>query len=249
MDLKGKHFLITGATSGIGQKTAVYLSKLGAKLILVARSKKKLEQTLLMLEGKNHFVHQFDLLEYEEIPAMLQSIVKINGRLSGVFHAAGLSSIKPINLVKSTNIEEIFSVNIFSTIFLINSFSQNNIKTNGNCSIVLMSSVMSLKGESGFSLYSSTKGAIDAIVKSSANSLARAKIRVNSIVAGAVETGMHKRFIPRMSLESYQKYQNEHLLGFGQPDDIASAVTFLLSDASKWTTGTSMVVDGGYSCR
>ena len=117
------------------------------------------------------------------------------------------------------------------------------------CSIVFMSSVASLIGQSGMSIYSASKGAIDAAMRSLACELAENKIRVNSIVAAAVETEMHQRLTKNMSTETLNTYKEKHLLGFGQAEDIANAATFLLSNASKWITGTTMVVDGGYSCR
>ena len=96
--------------------------------------------------------------------------------------------------------------------------------------------------------YCSSKGAIDSAVRSFACELAGINVRVNSIVSGAVETEMHERLTKNMSPETLDRYRDEHLLGFGQTEDIANAVAFLLSSASKWITGTTMVVDGGYTC-
>ena len=109
-----------------------------------------------------------------------------------------------------------------------------------------MSSVSSQSGKSGMALYASARGAIESLVKSSAHELASQNKRINSIRAGAVKTEMHTRLIANLSPEQIQAYENDHLLGFGETADISEIVLFLLSEKSKWITGTSIDVDGGF---
>jgi NAD(P)-dependent dehydrogenase (short-subunit alcohol dehydrogenase family) len=112
-----------------------------------------------------------------------------------------------------------------------------------------MSSVASITGQKGLSVYSASKGAVDAAARSLASEFADKNLRVNTVVSGAVITEMHDRLTGDLPEESIKDYEDKHLLGFGEPRDIANAALYLLSDASKWVTGTSLVVDGGYSCQ
>jgi NAD(P)-dependent dehydrogenase (short-subunit alcohol dehydrogenase family) len=113
-------------------------------------------------------------------------------------------------------------------------------------SIVLMSSVAAYRGQIGMALYSASKGAVDAATRSLACELAPRGIRVNSLVTGAVKTEMHERTATAMPAEALAQYEAKHLLGFGEPADVAAVAAFLLADASRWVTGANWVVDGGY---
>jgi NAD(P)-dependent dehydrogenase (short-subunit alcohol dehydrogenase family) len=97
--------------------------------------------------------------------------------------------------------------------------------------------------------YSAAKAAVEGLVRALAAELAGRRIRVNSIVSGAVATAMHNDFVENVSETIVENYRNLHMLGFGEPRDVANAAIFLLSDASAWVTGTSMVVDGGYTAK
>lgn len=97
--------------------------------------------------------------------------------------------------------------------------------------------------------YSAAKGGIDALVRSLACELAPRHIRVNSIAAGAVRTSMHERLTGTLGADSESDYAKRHLLGFGETQDIANVALYLLSDLSRWVTGATWAVDGGYSIR
>jgi len=249
MDLTGERILVTGASSGIGKATAQLLSALGAQVVVLGRNKERLEQALKTLEGSGHSIEIFDLSEFDQIPSMLKRITQEGKSFSGIFHAAGIEFVMPVRLLKEKQINEVFNSNIRPMMALVRGFCKKGIRSETMCSIVLMSSVASLKGQSGMSLYSASKGAMDAAMRSMACELAESKIRINSIAAAAVETEMHQRLIQNMSMATLNGYQEKHLLGFGQVEDIANASAFLLSNASRWITGTTMIVDGGYTCR
>ena len=249
MDLTGQRILVTGASSGIGKSTARLLSNLGAQLVLIARNQERLEHTLEGLNGSGHSCQVFDLSEVDNIPPLMKKIAQGGGPFSGVFHAAGVESIRALPLLKSAHIDEVFNPSFKAAVLLVRGFCQKGVRLEGTGSIVLMSSVTSVSGQNAMSVYSASKGAIDAAVRSFACDLAGLNVRINSIVSGAVDTEMHNRLTKYMSSEALDGYRQKHLLGFGQSEDIANAAAFLLSGAAKWITGTAMVVDGGYTCR
>lgn len=249
LSLRGKSILITGASSGIGYASAILFSRLGAKIYSIARNNTRLEELHLKLEGIGHAYYIFDLNNYEEIPQLLKNIANEKGPICGLFHSAGVGMVKMINIIRQKDIENVFSSSINAALMLARGFSQKGVYSPGCASLVFMSSAASICGVPGMAVYSASKAAIDGAVRSLACELAPKKIRVNSIVAGAVKTNMHEMLTKKMDHAELLAYEKKHPLGFGNPEDIAYAAAFLLSDASSWITGTSLVVDGGYSCQ
>ena len=114
--------------------------------------------------------------------------------------------------------------------------------------MVFMSSNAAIRGLPGMSIYCSSKAAIDGAVRALACELARKNIRVNSIIASGVKGRLFEESLKVFTPQELQEYKNKYLLGFGTAEDIANAAAFLLSNASKWITGTTMIVDGGVCC-
>lgn len=245
--LDGKNIVVTGASSGLGRETAIVLSKLGARLALVARNKDRLNDTLSSLEGAGHKAWSFDLERLDDIPGLVKTISEEIGHLSGLYHAAGIASILSIKTVKNKNIASSFNASAFASLMLAKAFCQKEVKDDRGTSLVFMSSASGLTGTKGLSVYAASKAAVDGAVRSLAVELADKKIRVNSIAAGMVRTEMHEAIVKEMSTEMLRDREKQHPLGFGEPIDVALAAAFLLSDASKWITGTTMIVDGGFS--
>jgi NAD(P)-dependent dehydrogenase (short-subunit alcohol dehydrogenase family) len=249
MDLTGKRILVTGASSGIGKETAQIISKLGGKVILLARDESRLREVFEGLIGNGHAFYTFNLTATDDIPAMMKAVAKDQGFLTGVFHSAGLGSIMPVSMLKKQYIDAVFDVSVASTLMIAKGFCRKGVlDPNTRCSLVFMSSITSLCGVQGLSLYSASKAAVDGAMRSLARELVHRNIRVNTIASGAVKTGMHDEAVKNLAEEEIQDYEQRHLLGFGNPEDVAYAAAFLLSDAAAWITGTTMIVDGGYCC-
>ena len=244
---KGKIILVTGATSGIGYETSRALSKLGAKLIIIGRSISKLKSLKNLLEDTSKVItYEVDLSKPKSCKKLIESLPEDCLPLDGLFHSAGDILLKPISLSNEEDFDKLARVSLNSTLDIARLVSKKKYFADKS-SIILMSSISSLLGTTGIGYYSAIKSSINSICRSMAIEFSSREIRVNTILAGAIETSMHKKIESKLSLEYINKYRNKHLLGFGKPNDIANMVCFLLSPASKWITGSSITVDGGYS--
>lgn len=247
--LSGKHIVVTGASSGLGQAAAVHLSALGASLSIVGRDEGRLGATLSSLaSGGTHAAHAADVGEFGGADALIQRIVTESGAIDGLFHSAGSSLVMPMRLTKEAQVEDLFGAAVMGALGMAKALSRKAAMNDGGA-LVFMSSVSAVRGRRGMVAYSAAKAATSGMVRALAIELAERRIRVNSITAGAVETAMHKSFVDSVSDELVAGYRDLHPLGFGQPDDVASAVAFLLSDASRWITGIDLPVDGGYAAK
>ena len=244
--LAGGTYLVTGASSGIGQSAAKLIAQCGGKVIISGRNESRLNETLASLEGTGHFASVVDLIDADQTADWMKGIVQEYGTLSGVFHSAGIGFVRPIRLVKQQQLNDVFGSSLLASFGIARIAAQKNAIVDGG-SLVFMSSVAGFRGQKGMTVYSAAKAAIDGMIRPLACEMAARRIRVNSIVAGAVETPIHENWLSAVdSSEAVAEYENNHLLGFGKVDDTSNAVVFLLSEASRWITGTSLIVDGGY---
>ena len=246
--MAGKRILITGASSGIGRATAQMLASQQAQIFASGRSEEKLTDLKANLPGEGHKFYASSLTNADQVAAWVKSIAEENGPLHGIFHAAGIELVRPARLTKQSHVDEIFSSSLHAAFGIARASNQQGVMEDGG-SVVLMSSVAGSSGQVGMTAYSAAKAGIEGLTRSLACELAARRIRANAIAAGAVETPMHGRIVKGTNDTALDAYRNSHLLGFGTPDDVADAASFLLGPGSKWITGTTLVVDGGYLCR
>lgn len=247
--LENKTILVTGASSGIGRQCAIDCSKMGAKIVLLARNEERLNETLSLLEGKGHLLVTQDLTDFEVLPQLVKDIVSKVGTLDGALHCAGISNTEPLKLVNVERLEEFFRANVFSAIELTREICKlKNINKEG-ASIVFFSSIMGVVGESCKSSYSLTKGALISGMRSLAVEYAKKKIRFNCVSPGVIETQINANQPYMKDPELRAQFEAKHLLGIGQCTDISNACIYLLSDASRWVTGQNLIVDGGYTVK
>lgn len=246
-NLEGKTILVTGASSGIGKSTAINASKLGATVIITARDKERLQQTFDLLEGQGDRRHQqiiADLTDEEQLNNLLSVVPTLNGLVL----CAGKGLTLPIQFATRDKFDDIFNVNFFAPVELMRMLYKKK-KLDKESSIVLLASLGGTQIFSGGNgIYGASKSALNAVMKFAAKEFASRKIRVNSICPGMVDTPLIHR--GTISDEQLLEDQKRYPLGrYGQPEDIAFAAIYLLSDAASWMTGQSIVLDGGVSIK
>jgi NAD(P)-dependent dehydrogenase (short-subunit alcohol dehydrogenase family) len=243
--LAARNIFVTGATSGLGRAAAIALSQHGAKVTISGRDPERLAATATQLEGAGHGQLVADFTDADHAAELVKQVVKESGPLDGIFHAAGISMTLPLRLMKQKQLDDVFRSSVWGSFGIARAAGQKNMLNDG-ASIVLMSSISALRGHNGMSAYSGAKAAVDGLVRSAAMELAPRRIRINSILCGAVYTEMYAREVERMGPEWIESIGAKHPLGFGSTDDVSAAIIYLMSQAGRWITGTSIALDGGY---
>ena len=242
-DLSGKTILITGASSGIGRQIAISAAEHGAAIVITGRNEARLTETQQMANG-NGTILIADLTNDSNITDLVKQLPE----LDGVVFCAGVAEYIPLRFINAEKIRNIFSVNFDSQVILTQQLIKSKkIKKSG--SLVYISSISSKIGVPATALYAASKAAINSFVKIVASEVAGMKIRVNSICPGLIKTQMLENAKEVMTDEMLHDNEKEYLLGIGTPIDVAGPTLFLLSDASKWITGTEMIVDGGLTVK
>jgi predicted outer membrane repeat protein len=238
--LSGKTFLITGASSGIGKETAIAISKAGGIVMITGRNLDRLQETFLALTGKGHVSIPADLTHADEINQLVEQLPA----LDGVVFSAGITGHLPAKFILEEDINTYFNTNYKAPVLLTGRLLKKK-KLNNKASILFLSSIATKFPYYGGALYSSTKAAIELYSKVLAVELASKGIRSNCISPSFVKTPMVDSAAETISDEVMEKFRKMMPLGFGEPGDVANAVIFLLSDASRWVTGSNLVLGGG----
>lgn len=249
--LENKVIIVTGASSGIGAQCAIDCSKMGARVVLVARNEERLKQTLEQCEEPSrHIILSLDLSSSDGLKESIKDVVAKVGKINGVVNCAGMSSVTPLKLVTDELLDQFFRTNVYSAINLSKEVTRmGNYDKEHGCSIIFFASIMGLCGDKCKTMYSATKGALIAAARSMACELAKNKIRVNVVSPGAIETPINAKLPHMADPELRKELEDKHLLGLGECSDISNACIYLLSDAAKWVTGQNLIVDGGYTAK
>lgn len=248
IDLTNRKIIVTGASSGIGKQTAITLSRLGAKIVLIARREEQLRQTMQELDGEGHSYYLADLSLTEEIEGLVKRIVKDQGALDGMIYAAGISIAQPFVMLDSEKVERLFRVNFFGFYEFSRQISKKH-RYNPGMRIVGVSSSASMIGDKGQTAYSATKAAMNGAMRGIAHELCDRGICINTVAPGMTATEMYKAYVGRYGAdgESNQTLLKRQYLGIAETEDIANAIAFLVSPAARFITGVTLPVDGGYT--
>ena len=246
LNLTNKRYLITGAASGIGRATAIYLSQLGADLMLVDMNEEQLTCTRDYVKTTATTIC-LDLTDTGKIKALIHADIDAFGKLNGMVHCAGLPYIAPLKVISEDKALKVFKINTYAGLELAKLFTSGKVYAGEHGSIVFISSVYGLTGSAANVGYAMTKGAIQSITKSLAIELAPRNIRVNCIAPGFIKTDMRQQINHNFNPDEYIGHL--HPLGWGTSEDIAAGIAFLFSDMSKWITGTIISIDGGFTAQ
>jgi NAD(P)-dependent dehydrogenase (short-subunit alcohol dehydrogenase family) len=239
-----KNIIITGSSSGLGRELSLSLDALGAKLVLLGRNKKSLLKTKSLMKNK----HKYIICDFSKLNDTQKKIKEIfkGKKFDGLVHGAGNYMLSPLQLINENEITDAVNTNLISPFLITKEFCKRS-NFNNDASIIFVSSVTAIIGSSSLSIYSMTKSGQVGLARSLAVEMASKKIRVNSISPGLVNSRISEVLSSNTDSDSFENIKKKHLLGIGEYSDIVSSILFLLSDKSKWITGSNMIVDGGYS--
>ena len=237
--------LVTGASRGIGRAIAVDLAAHGCDLAILGRHAEALEETAAAIRGVRAdakvTIHTVDVSDPVAVESAVAAVVKEFGRLDVVVANAGQAHDGLILRFKIADLTRLIDVNLKSAFSLSAAAAKPMIKQRAG-SIIFVSSIVGIAGNAGQSAYAATKAGLLGLMRSLAKELGSRNVRVNAVAPGLIETAM----TADLPDAARQAFMNGIALGRpGTPEDVAGVVTFLASDAARYVTGQTIVVDGG----
>jgi 3-oxoacyl-[acyl-carrier protein] reductase len=244
--LSGKVAVVTGASRGIGRAIAVDLARAGADVALFGRDTAALEETVAACRAARKDVranrYAVDAASEAQTSETIAGVLATFGKIDIAVANAGQSIDGLMLRFKSADLDRLLDVNLKSAFYLSAAVTKPMVKARSGA-IVFVSSIVGVAGNAGQSAYSATKAGLLGLTKSLAKELGSRNVRVNAVAPGLIETEMTAA-MPEAARAHY--LQTIALGRAGTPDDVAGAVTFLASDAARYITGQTIVVDGGF---
>ncbi len=243
MEEKKKFILVTGASSGIGRRISIGLSST-YNIILNGRNLERLIETKEKCSiYTEQLIFPSDLSNINGLEEELSSFIKEhNIEIQKFVHCAGFMKMVPLKTVNIETINTTFATNIFSAALIIKVLTNRKLNNAALTTVVLISSNISNFGAKAFSIYGASKAGLDGLMRSLAVELAP-KVRINSVLPGAVKTEMTESIYE--DEETVKRMEATYPLGLGETSDIFEIVDFLLSEKARWITGQQFTVDGG----
>lgn len=242
--LTGKVCIVTGGSRGIGKAISQVFAENGATVYAVATKPGSVEAWAEAFnQGARGTVRAlyFDISDEKAARDAVMQVKRACGHIDGLVNNAGVEYNELIGMISRENMEKMFSVNVYGTIHMLQIVSRVMGRQDSGGSIVNIASMTALRGNRGQLVYSATKGAVISLTKSAAKELAEKKIRVNAIAPGLTNTDMMKQADP----EKLQSRINNICMGrLAEPEDIAKACLFMISDLSAYVSGQVLAVDG-----
>lgn len=248
---ENKVVLVTGGSLGIGRETCILLAKEGAKVAvtdILDKQGQVLIKEINQSGGKAKFWH-LDVSAEKEVEKVYAAVVKEFGKLSAIVNNAGISGTdKPTHELTEKEWDTVMNVNV-KGVFFCTKHAIAYMKKSGGGSIVNLSSVYGMVGAGDIPPYHASKGAVRIMTKNDAISYAKDKIRVNSVHPGFIWTPLVEE-LGKNKPGFRKQLDSLHPIGhIGEALDVAYGILYLVSDESKFTTGSELVIDGGYTCK
>ncbi|MDR1202204.1 MAG: glucose 1-dehydrogenase [Tannerellaceae bacterium] len=240
----GKVAVVTGGSSGIGFAAAKRLADEGAFVYITGRNREQLDKAATII-GKNAAAVQGDVCKFEDLDRLYALIQREKGHINILFANVGFGAYVPIEQITEKDYDSTFNLNVKAVLFTVQK-ALPIFKDGG--SIIINASTAASKWNPAFSLYGATKAAVRSFARSWAMDLKDRKIRVNAVSPGPINTSAHERSVGDTgNVEELKKHFASIIpMGrMGEPEEVASAVSFLASDESSFITGTELFVDGG----
>ena len=243
-----KIVLVTGGTSGIGKATALAFAEAGAKVVITGRREKEgadVAAEITKTGGTAAFVRA-DVAKDADVARAIDFVLSTHGRLDVAFNNAGIEIAGPLNEVTEEQYRRAFDINVWGVLNSMKYEIAAMLKSSGGA-IVNTSSVAGQIALPQASIYVATKHAVEGLTKAVALEFAKQGIRVNAIAPGSIDTDMVDRLVGKEG-DRRNWLLSLHPVGrLGTSEEIAAAVLYLASDAAKFTTGTTLLVDGGWT--
>lgn len=246
IDLTGKTVLIIGASQGLGRQTAITLSEVGARCILVARNEEKLKAALSLLDGDGHGVKSLDVSALSSIEPCIKQIVSEYGPIDGLVYAAGVTNDRPLQLLTPEVVDATLKTNLEGFLETVRCVCKRK-RFNPGLRIVGIASTAALAGTKAHTGYSASKAGMNGAMRCLAKELGEKDICINTVAPAMMRTAMYEKWYQDNGEGSYQveALKIRQYLGVGEPEDISNVIAFLLSPAAKYITGVCLPIDGG----
>lgn len=243
---KEQVFIVTGASSGLGEGTALLLNELGATVVGIARNEERLNRMKAKCKHpENMHLEIKDLTEdIETLPQYLRELKNKYGKFQGLAYCAGIVDITPLQNMDYAHLKRVFDINYFVPIMLIKAFCDRRINTRNNAAVVSISSLASKSCDKGMLAYAGSKSALTASSRSIAKEVAKSGVRINTVSPSHIEKNMPNT-LEHIRKDYLEAYRDIYPLGYGEPKDVSNVIVFLLSSEAKWITAQDYVIDCG----
>ena len=247
-DLTGKAAIVTGASSGLGRHFARTLAKAGAKVALAARRIEPLCDLARQIESFDGRAIPvcLDVTDAEQVRDCVENAETELGPISILVNNAGMAATAPALDITEEAWDAVIDTNLKGAWLMAQETARHMARLGHGGSIVNMASILGLKAAGQVAPYCASKGALVNLTRALAVDLARHDIRVNALAPGYIETDINRDFLASEAGKSIAKRIPQRR--FGKPEDLDGALLLLASDASRYITGSILVVDGGQSC-
>ncbi len=238
--LSEQRFLVTGASSGIGEGVALLLNELGATVIGIARNVERLEGMKAKAKHpENVFLEQKDLTDdLAGLPQYVKSLREKYGKFQGMAYCAGIGNIMPLRAVELEAIRRVFDINYLAPVFMAKGLADKRNNNGAKTAMVFIASSGGVHCDPGMTSYAGSKGALISTMQSVARELAPSGIRVNCVSPTLIQTDMADEV-------SRQYAEGKYPMGLGTVPDVANMIVYLLSDQAKWITAQNYIIDCG----
>lgn len=244
---KEQVFIVTGASSGIGKTTALLLNELGATVVAIARNEERLWQVKNSCKyPENMHIEIKDLTEdIEALPQYVKELKNKYGKFSGMAYCAGIAMLTPLHMLEYDDLQRIFKTNYFAPILFTKGLSDKRNNIGKQTSFVYISSGDAIGSTRGLLGYSGSKAALSASVKAISKEVCRFGIRVNCVLPSMIKTPMSVNPDGNIYNITEENQLDKYPFGWGEPEDVANMVVYLLSDKAKYLSGQNYIIDSG----